>query len=149
MRKSKDIIACCLFILCSICFCENAFSQTVVSKSIVSVSDYDAEIKSTELDKVWKSGYKHILAVPDSARLATYLNLQKLLADSQYTKKNTIIFCSEKTYEMTQDTCDGKFTISKSLESLLSPKGTKIKEYAVEKPMTQKYDYKFVLVAEH
>ena len=76
MKTSKNMRVCCLLALCSVCFCGCSFAQkTVVSKSVVCVSDYDANISSTELDKVWNSGYKYIFSMPDSARLVTYQTL--------------------------------------------------------------------------
>lgn len=150
MKTSKNMMAGCLLALCCVCFCECSFTQeTIVSKSVICVSDYDANINSTELDKIWKSGYKHILSVPDSARLTTYQNLQKLLATPLYTQSNTLVLCSDKTYEMTKDVCNDRVTVSKALGCSLSPKGIKIKEYKVEKPLTNEYDYKFSLTAEY
>jgi len=150
MKTSKNMRVCCLLALCSVCFCGCSFAQkTVVSKSVVCVSDYDANISSTELDKVWNSGYKYIFSMPDSARLVTYQTLQKLLATPAYTPGNTLVLCSDQTYELTKDACNGNATVSKALGSSLSPKGMKIKEYKVEKPSSKEYDYKFSLTTEH
>ena len=53
-------------------------------------------IKSTEIDRLWKSSYKYAICFPQNTTKETYRDVAQLIANNQpkFTPKNTIIFGS-------------------------------------------------------
>lgn len=141
MKTKKSIIMSCVFMLCSVCM----FSQNPPKRDytvLIAATATETNIMSVDLDAVWKDSYKYVIAMPANAKLKTYNKLQTMLLNPEYTKDNTLVFCSGGNLALTMEACDGRVPVYTFL--FLGDKNSEIKLYSIKKLKNADYDYRLI-----
>lgn len=112
-------------------------------KTIIAETVNETSLVSPDLDYIWKDSYEYVIIMPGNASLKTYNKLQVMLLNPEYTRGNTLVFCSSGCFALTKEACGGKLPVYDFLGVFIK-NDSKVRLYSIRKIKDENYDYRLM-----